>query len=186
MGFSWGPHGGLIGRRQCVNVTNAEAPPRDVVYVLCLLQAAFVLLGAAGEVLLMGGNGAYLVVPVAKLGVLLWLAAKIVSGRRWAMITMIVLQSITLAGFALQVLLSVVPAVGLTVNLTGLVSNVLLPIVMIVLSVRSMPVKDVPPPTEQYAVPQDPYAPAPLVDESATLHVLSRPTGTQSTVEYGA
>lgn len=144
-------------------------PPRrgsssDIVYVLGLLQVAFLMLAAIAEALLMGGNGAYLVVPLAKIVVLLWLGAKIVSGRRWAMITMIVVQSITLAGFGLQLLLAFIPAIGLTVNLVGVTTNLALPIAVIILCRQALPVrpKALPP-------PQDPYAPAPIVDDAATV-----------------
>jgi len=152
-----------------VSQDRPSGAPVDIVYVLCLLQAGFVLLGALGEVLLMGGNGAYLVLPVAKLVVLIWLATNAVSGRRWAMTTLIVLQSITLAGFAVQLLLSLVPAIGLTVNLVGLASNVVLPVALIVLCVRSRPPKRT---KEALPVPQDPYAPAPIIDEATTTRML--------------
>jgi hypothetical protein len=138
--------------------------PADIIFVLGLLQVAFLTLAAVAEALLMGGNGAYLVVPLAKIVVLLWLGAKIVSGRRWAMITMIVVQSITLAGFGIQLLLAFVPAIGLTVNVVGVTTNLALPIAVIILCRRALPVrpKALPP-------PQDPYAPAPIVDDAATV-----------------
>jgi hypothetical protein len=145
-------------------VTLIEVPPArrggpaDVLYVLCLLQVAFLVLAAVGESLLMGGNGGYLLVPLLKIVMLLWLGAKIVTGRRWAMVTMIVVQSVTLAGFAIQLLLSFVPAIGLTVNLVGVTTNLALPIAAIVLCVRSMPVKPaaLPPPQDPFGVaPED-------------------------------
>ena len=40
----------------------------DVVYVICLMQASFLVLAGFGEVLLMGGNGAYLIAPLIKGG----------------------------------------------------------------------------------------------------------------------
>lgn len=109
--------------------TDARA---DVVYVLVLLQVAFVLLAALGEVLLMGGNGAYLLLPVIKSVVLLVLATKTVSGRRWAMITLVVLQAVTLTGFVIQLLIGLSPALDFTVNLVGLLTGVLLPVVILV------------------------------------------------------
>ncbi len=160
--------------------TPSRGGPADICYVLCLLQVAFVLLAGAGETLLMGGNPAYLVLPVAKSAVLLWLGAKVVSGRRWAMITLIVLQGIALAGFAVQLLLSLIPAIGLTVNLVGLATNVAVPVALIVLCGRSMPGRM--PRPAAYPVPQDPYAPAPIVDDLMTVRVLAQPTGAQPTV----
>jgi hypothetical protein len=140
--------------------------PADIVFVLSLLQVAFLVLAAVGESLLMGGNGAYLVVPLMKIVLLVWLGAKIVTGRRWAMVTMIVVQSITLAGFAVQLMLSFVPAIGLTVNLVGVTTNAALPVAAIVLCVRSMPVRSGPPLPPP---PQDPYAPAPILPEDTTV-----------------
>jgi hypothetical protein len=149
--------------------------------MLCLLQVVFLLLAGAGETLLMGGNGAYLVIPVAKSVVLLWLGAKAVSGRRWAMITLIVLQGITLGGFGAQLLLSLFPVIGLTVNLAGLTTNVVLPIAVILLCARALPARTSPP-DRVYSPPQDPFAPAPIVDDATTVRALSRPTGPQQIV----
>src|SRR5262245_25342488 len=105
----------------------------DVVYVLCLMQAAFVLLAGLGELLLMGGSPAYLVMPVTKAVLLFIIAAKVVSGRRWAMITLIVLQGITAVGFWLQVVAGLLPFVDYTVNLVGLLTNVAMPVALIYL-----------------------------------------------------
>jgi hypothetical protein len=160
-----------------VDVSRPAGGSADIVYVLTVLQAAFVLLAAMGEMILMGANGAYLVFPVAKMVLLFWLATKIVSGRRWAMITMIVIQSITLAGFAAQLLAALVPSIGLTVNLAGLVTNLVMPIGVIVLCVRSMPPRTRPVgpvPTILAAPPQDPFFPAPIVDEATTVRNLAR------------
>jgi hypothetical protein len=115
------------------SMSAAPAPSSraDVVYVLVLLQVAFVLLAAVGEVLLMAGNGAYFLMPVVKSAVLLWLATKVVSGRRWAMITLIVLQAVTLTGFVIQLLIGLSPALDFTVNLVGLLTGVVMPVVIL-------------------------------------------------------
>lgn len=99
----------------------------DIVYVLCLMQAAFVLLGGLGEVLLLGGAMLYLVLPAAKATLFFVLAAKVVSGRRWAIATLMVLQLITLTGFYAQLLAGLLPWFDFTVNLVGLITNVALP-----------------------------------------------------------
>jgi len=106
-----------------------------VVYVLCLMQAAFVLLGGLGEVLLMGGNPGYLVLPLAKAVVLFVLAAKVVSVRRWAMIALVVVQSMTIFGFWIQVAAGALPWVDYTVNLVGLITNLALPGTLIYLCI---------------------------------------------------
>jgi hypothetical protein len=107
--------------------------PADIAYVLCLLQVGFTLLAALGEELLMGGNPAYLVVPLVKSVLLLVVATKLVSGRRWALVTLIVLQSLTVAAFWLQLAASLIPGLGLTLNLVGLATNLVMPLAIIFL-----------------------------------------------------
>jgi len=137
----------------------------DVVYVLCLMQAAFMLLGGLGEMLLMGGNPAYLILPVTKMLLLFVFAAKVVSGRRWALVAVIVVQGITLVGFWLQFGAGFLPWVDFTVNLVGLITNVAIPAALVylcssLLVSRSSPGGQV---ADDLPVPQDPYAPAPMV-----------------------
>jgi len=95
----------------------------DVLYVLVLLQSSFLILGALGELLLMGGNPAYLIVPLAKMVLLIVLALKVASGRRWAAIAMIVVQGVTLVAFWLQVAVGLTPWVDASVTLTGRTKN---------------------------------------------------------------
>ena len=131
----------------------------DVISVLCLMQAGFLLLGGLGETLLMGSAG-YLAVPVAKTVLLLVIAAKVVSGRRWALIAMIVVESVTLFGFWLQVAAGALPWIDFTVNLVVLITNVAMPAAVgyqcVALLMRRRAAYPL-------AAPQDPYAPAPLV-----------------------
>jgi hypothetical protein len=109
----------------------------DVLYVLCLMQGAFLLLAGLGELLLMGGNPAYLVLPVAKLVLLLWLGTKVVKGRRWAGYTLVMVQVVTLTGFQVQVVGGAwIPALDFTLNLVVLLTNLALPIAMIALTVQ--------------------------------------------------
>jgi hypothetical protein len=156
----------------------------DVVYMVCLMQAAFVLLGGLGEVLLMGGNPLYLVLPVVKVVLLLVFATKVVSGRRWAMVALIVVQGVTLVGFWLQVAAGMLPWVDFTVNLVGLLTNVVLPAAVLYLCARLLaaaraaarvvsgviyrplpagPTGPAWPVGPAWPMPQDPYAPAPLI-----------------------
>jgi hypothetical protein len=111
----------------------------DVIYVLSLMQGAFLLLAGLGELLLMGGNPLYLVLPLAKLVLMLWLATKVVKGRRWAVITMIVVQAVTLVGYQLQWVGGLlIPVVDFTVNLVGLLTNVGMPAAVIALCVGAL------------------------------------------------
>lgn len=114
----------------------APPPPRqrdglDIVYVLSLMQVAFLLLGAAGESVLMGGSPGYLLLPVVKSVLLVVFATFAVRRRRWALRALVVLAWITLAGVVLQFLVGLFPAVDYTLNLVGLMTNVALPAAVI-------------------------------------------------------
>src|SRR4029078_12126746 len=88
-GFSWGSYRRLTARSWLLTRVSGVSGDgggtgrrpefggrADIVYVLCLMQAAFLLLGALGELLLMGGSPLYLALPVVKIVLLLVLAAK--------------------------------------------------------------------------------------------------------------
>lgn len=139
--------------------------PLDVVYVLSLLQVAFLMLAAIGEQLLMGGNPAYLALPVVKIALLLVLATKALRGRRWALRGLVILQWITVAGFGLQLIGGLLlPGVDFSVNVVVLMTNLGLPIAVILLCrpylrafKRARRAAAV---ARAYPVPQDPYAAA--------------------------
>jgi hypothetical protein len=103
----------------------------DIVYVLSLMQVAFLLLAAAGEVVLMGGNGSYLLLPVVKSTLLIIFATCALRHRRWALRALVVLAWITLAGVVAQALIGLFPAVDYTLNLVGLMTNVAMPVAVI-------------------------------------------------------
>jgi len=162
----------------------------DVVYVLCLMQAAFLLLGGLGEVVLMGGNPAYLILPMAKMVLLFVFAAKVVSGRRWALVALIVVQGITLVGFWLQFGAGFLPWVDFTVNLVGLITNVAMPASVVYLCATVLVSQPSAEAQILYGlpVPQDPYAPAPLVTTAtapqlAVPYVVASSTGTREAAQ---
>jgi hypothetical protein len=116
--------------------TVMAADPRsgraELARLLLLLTAGMTLLAMLGEIVLMA-SPAYAAVPVMKAILLMVLARKIVLYRRWAMITTIVLAAMMLAGFSLSSLIGLLPQIDHTVTLTGLITEVALPIVLIVL-----------------------------------------------------
>jgi len=145
-------------------VVSEVVPPErggraDVLFVLALMQASFLLLAGFGEVLMMGGSAAYLVAPVAKLVLLVVLATKVVKGRRWAMVTLMVVQVITLVGFTIENLIGLLPGLDYSVNLVGLATNVALPITMVYLCAGLID-HSRRPPGAVAAPPIAPYAPA--------------------------
>jgi hypothetical protein len=103
----------------------------DIVYVLTLIQVASVVLAAVGEVLLMGGNPAYLVLPGVKSVLLLVFATGAIRRRRWALRALVVLSWVTLAGFVLQLLVGLAPQVEFTVNIVDLMTTVGIPVAVI-------------------------------------------------------
>jgi hypothetical protein len=103
----------------------------DIVYVLTLIEVASVLLAAVGEVLLMGGNPAYLLIPVVKSVLLLVFATGAVRRRRWALRALVVLSWLTLAGFVLPLLVGLVAPVEFTVNIVDLMTTVGIPVAVI-------------------------------------------------------
>jgi len=132
----------------------------DIVYVLSLMQVAFLLLAAAGEMVLMGGNPVYLLVPAIKSTLLILFASKAQRQRRWALRGLVVFAWITVAGFAIQFLAgTLVPAVDFTVNLVGLMTNLALPIAVIWLCRPYLrAIKQARRAARVLPVPQDPYS----------------------------
>lgn len=113
----------------------ARGGPADVVYLLLLLQAGFVLLAMLGELLFMG-NPVYLLVPVAKVVALFVLAAKVVGDRRWAWIAVLVLEGISLVGIWLSMLIGLLPILSRTVTLVGLITEIGIPVTVIYFCAR--------------------------------------------------
>lgn len=111
----------------------AAGGPVDVVYVLLLLQAAMGLLAVLGLVLIMGGNPAYAVVPSIKPVLLLILARGVVRGWRRALGFVIAIETVSLAGYGLNLMVGFLPQADVTVNLVTVLSNVALPLVVIAL-----------------------------------------------------
>jgi hypothetical protein len=102
---------------------------------LLVLQGAFGLTGTLGVVTLMGFNPVYAIAPVAHAALLMTLGA-LLERRRWALVTTIVAEVLALAGWQLQLLLGLLPQVDFTVNLTGLLSTLALPLAVLVLCAR--------------------------------------------------
>jgi hypothetical protein len=110
--------------------------PADVLYVLVLVQVGAGLLAMVGELVVTGGRPAYAVVPLLHAAALLLLAAKVRRGRRWAMVTLLVLQVVGVAGFWLGVLAGLLKEVDATVNLVGVLMGLALPIAVCWLDAR--------------------------------------------------
>ena len=108
----------------------------QVVFVLLLVQAGATLLAMLGELLFMAGLPFYAVVPLLRVALTAALAAMILRRQRGAAIGVIVLQGISLAGFAASAVVGVTPQVDFTPTLTGVFTGVVLPVVLILLCAR--------------------------------------------------
>ncbi|MBB5873956.1 membrane-associated HD superfamily phosphohydrolase [Allocatelliglobosispora scoriae] len=114
---------------------DARGGPADLARLLLLLQAGFVLVAMLGEIALMA-SPIYAVLPIAKAALLLVLARTVAACRRWAMITTMAVQVLGLIGFWIGVLLGLLPQLDRTITLTGLITEVALPVALIVVCAR--------------------------------------------------
>jgi hypothetical protein len=104
----------------------------DVAYVLVLVQVGAGLLAAVGELLFMG-SPLYAVMPVLKAGLLILLAVKVTRGRKWALITLLTFEGVSLAGVGLSLAIGLLPVLDRTVTLAGLVTEIVLPLLVAIL-----------------------------------------------------
>jgi hypothetical protein len=108
------------------------SPKSNVVYVLLLVQVGMSLLATLGELLFMGGNILYAIAPLARITLALIFGVMLLRGRRLALVGIIVLQGLSLIGFGASLVIGLLPQVDFTPTLTGLVTTLVLPIVLII------------------------------------------------------
>jgi hypothetical protein len=116
-------------------VVPATRDSADVLHVLLVIQAAAGLVAMLGQLVMMGGSPLYLAVPILKAAALLTLSAFLFRGRRWAAITLAVLEGVTLLGLAVNAALGALPVLDFTVTLTGLITGLVLPVAILALCV---------------------------------------------------
>jgi hypothetical protein len=103
--------------------------------MLLLISAGFTLLAMFGEIVLMASLW-YAALPIGKSILLLVLARKVAALRRWAFIATIVVAALGLTGFVFSSLVGLIPQLDHTITLTGLITQIALPITLIVLSAQ--------------------------------------------------
>jgi len=116
---------------------------------LAVLQVGLAALAALGQMLFMGGNPGYLVLPAVHATLLMIAVARAIAGRRWALICVLTLEAVSLVGYGLSLAAgALLPWVSDTVNLTGLLTSAVLPATVLVLAVLLLAhrVPAVPPP----------------------------------------
>src|SRR3954452_9413904 len=107
---------------------------RHLLYVLALAEAGLTVLASLGEFISMGLNGFYLLWGAAVAALYVVVGVKGARGRRWALLTLITVESVRLVGVLLSVLLGLVPALQATFTATSVVDGVLLPVAVLWLS----------------------------------------------------
>jgi hypothetical protein len=103
----------------------------EVVHLLLLLQGAMALLSGVAMLLFMGGNPLGMPLTLGVPVLLFVLAAGTVRGWRWARSVTLGVQYLTLLGFVVSALLGMIPALGFSLNLMTLTTNVVLPVSVI-------------------------------------------------------
>jgi len=114
----------------------------DVAYVLVLVQIGAGLLAAVGEMLLMG-SPLYALMPLVKAGLLVFLAVKVLGGRRWALIALLAFEAVSLAGVGLSLAVGLLPGLDRTVTLAGLLTEIALPLAVAILCAQRLAVRSV-------------------------------------------
>lgn len=109
----------------------------EVLFVLLTLQAALTLLGAVGLLLFMG-SALYLAGSVLKGTVLFLLATKIVRGRQWALVLTIAVEWVALLAVWAGVLIGLLPMFTPSMTMTGLLTEVGLPVAVMWLCARQL------------------------------------------------
>lgn len=106
-----------------------------MVLVLVCVQIGAGVLAMIGELLFMGGNPVYILEPLVRTVVTAILAG-LMHRRTGALIGLMAMQVISLAGFMISAGLGVLPQLSFTPTLTGLLTGVALPAAILVLSIR--------------------------------------------------
>jgi hypothetical protein len=106
-----------------------------VVLVLVCVQIGAGVLAMIGELLFMGGNPWYIWEPLVRTIVIAVLAG-LMHRRSGALIGLMAMQMISLAGFSISAALGLLPQLIFTPTLTGLLTGLGLPIAIFVLSLR--------------------------------------------------
>jgi hypothetical protein len=117
-------------------------PPRgggaaDVIAVLVLVEVAAGLLAAIGQAVFMA-SPIYLLVPALKAVLLLVLSGQLARAQRWALIAMMAVQALALAGFWLGLAAGMTPWLAGSVTLSGLLTEVGVPLAIGWLCARIM------------------------------------------------
>lgn len=111
-----------------------------VAYVLVLIQVGTGLLAMIGELLFMG-NPVYALIPLLKSVALVLLAVLLASGRMWVPIALLCLEGLSLSGVGVSLLVGLLPGLDRTMTVSGLLTEVALPLTIAVLCAQLLPAR---------------------------------------------
>ncbi|MGH2374889.1 MAG: hypothetical protein ACRDIC_15680 [bacterium] len=125
-------------------IPTAQTEDRStVVFVLLLLQAAIGMVAGLGLLIFTGGNPLAILSGFAKPAVLFVLAAGAVrgtppasgypAGRPWTRKATMIVEALSLASFLASAVIGLLGEVDFTINVVTLITNVALPVAVIVL-----------------------------------------------------
>ncbi|HET8678499.1 MAG TPA: hypothetical protein VFM39_00145 [bacterium] len=123
----------------------------DVIFVLLLLQGAIGIVTGLGLLLFTAGNPLAILSGFARPAVLFILAAGVVRsahrvGRRWTIKATVIVEALSLASFLVSAVIGLLGEVDFTINLVTLITNVALPVAVILLLSNDRPRPQLAPP----------------------------------------
>jgi hypothetical protein len=104
--------------------------------VLLFIQAALGILATLGMVVIMHGRMVYAVFPMLHVALLLVIASGVARGWRWTWWAAVVVESLSLTGYLVNLWLGLLPQVDVTLTLVGLLTTVGLPVAVLWQAVR--------------------------------------------------
>lgn len=123
----------------------------DVIFVLLLLQGAIGIVAGLGLLLFTAGNPLAILSGFARPAVLFILAAGVMRGahrvgRRWTLKATRIVEALSLASFFVSAVIGLLGEVDFTINLVTLITNVALPVAVIILLSNDRPRPQLAPP----------------------------------------
>jgi hypothetical protein len=104
--------------------------------MLLFTQAALGILATLGIVVIMHGWLVYAVFPLLHVALLIVVASGVARGWRWTWWAAVVLETLSLTGYLVNLWLGLLPQIDVTLTLVGLLTSVGLPVAVLWQAVR--------------------------------------------------
>jgi hypothetical protein len=116
---------------------------RPTLYALALFEAGLCVLAALGQAIA-AGTPLYLVPGLSIATLFIVAAVSVPAGRRWGLVTLLVLDGVRLSGFLLSATLGLLPWVQLPVTGATVADGLILPAIVVTLSARLLSATPIP------------------------------------------